>query len=110
MTIQSELTRTAARRFPTPDDVALPRRGAGDHNPSMDAEQAVNWLHEVEGRLYRSNDHPSGIRAWVAVVPTPRSGIGRSKLIIALGSTAAEAAAAAEDQWRAFWSEQGLKN
>jgi hypothetical protein len=41
----------------------------------------------------------------VAVVRTPWTGARRGKLIIALGSTMQEAAAAAEHQWQKLWQD-----
>jgi hypothetical protein len=69
----------------------------------MDSREAIGWLREVDGQLYRNGRHPSGKSAWVAVVRTPRAGAARGKLIIALGSTMEEAASAARTQWRAVW-------
>jgi hypothetical protein len=74
----------------------------------MDTREAIGWLREVDGQLYRNGQHASGKRAWVAVVRTPRAGVARGKLIIALGSTMEEAANAARRQWQVVW--QGLSN
>jgi hypothetical protein len=71
-------------------------------------EEAMAWLREVEGRLYRSGPDASGRSAWVAVVRTPGRTTGaRGKLIIALGETLEAAAASAEEQWRKLWSALG---
>lgn len=71
--------------------------------PEMSRDEAVQWLHEVEGELYRTpRSHAEGT-AWVAVVRTPRSGPEPGKLIIALGETLQEAATAAASQWRSVW-------
>jgi hypothetical protein len=69
----------------------------------MDSREAIGWLREVDGQLYRNGRHPSGRRAWVAVVRTPGAGATRGKLIIALGSTMEEAASAAHRQWQVVW-------
>ena len=69
----------------------------------MTPEEALGWLHQVNGQLYRNNRHSSGIQAWVAVVRTPRDGARNGKLIVALGSSMEEAAAAAEDLWQKVW-------
>jgi hypothetical protein len=66
----------------------------------VDPEQALRWLRDVKGQLYCNRRHPSGRRAWVAVVRTPSEGLRNGRLIIALGSTMEEAAAAAEGQWQ----------
>jgi hypothetical protein len=73
----------------------------------MTPEQALHWLQQVGGELYHSRHPDPGRKAWVAVVRTPPLGLRRGKLIIALGSTLDEAAAAAEQQWRALWQESG---
>ena len=69
----------------------------------MTPEEALSWLRQVRGQLYRNNRHPSGVQAWVAVVRTPRDGARNGKLIIALGSSMEEAAAAAQVQWQEVW-------
>jgi hypothetical protein len=73
----------------------------------MTPDEALGWLRQVRGQLYRNNRHPSGIEAWVAVVRTPRNGRRNGKLIIALGSSMEEAAAAAENQWQEVWHRMG---
>ena len=69
----------------------------------MTPEEALGWLRQVKGQLYRNNRHSSGTQAWVAVVRTPRNGTRNGKLIIALGSSVEEAAATAKGQWREIW-------
>ncbi len=69
----------------------------------MTPEEALGWLRQVNGQLYRNNRHSSKTAAWVAVVRTPRNGMRNGKLIIALGASMEEAAAAAENQWQAIW-------
>jgi hypothetical protein len=69
----------------------------------MTEEEAVSWLRQVNGRLYQNARNHSKGEAWVAVVRTPRSGATSGKMIIALGQSLQEAAAAAEGQWRAIW-------
>lgn len=70
----------------------------------MTQEEAVEWLTEVDGQLYKSSLVANKPESWVAVVHTPRNGTERAKLIIALGGTLQEATAAAESQWRQQWS------
>ena len=60
----------------------------------MTQHEALEWLQAVAGQLYRSNHDPSGPNAWVAVVRTPRVGIRRGKLIVALGGSMEEATTA----------------
>jgi hypothetical protein len=76
----------------------------------MSSEEAILWLRQVEGQLYRNNRHPSGREAWVAVVRTPRTEGRRGKLIIALGGSMEEAAGAAANQWEAVWQSFGPAN
>ena len=71
----------------------------------MTQEQAMSWLQQVGGELYHSRHSEHGNTAWVAVVRTPWRGARRGKLIIALGSTMQEAAAAAELQWQRLWQD-----
>lgn len=73
----------------------------------MKSDEALSWLRDVDGQLYRNPRQASGREAWVAVVRTPRSGLQRGKLIVALGSTMEEAASAAESQWGAIWRKLG---
>ena len=73
----------------------------------MTSRQAIDWLRQVDGHLYRNKRHASGKRAWVAVVRTPRSGARNGKLIVALGASMEEATAAAEDEWQRIWREHG---
>jgi hypothetical protein len=76
----------------------------------MTQEQAMSWLQQVGGELYQSRHPQDGRSAWVAVVRTPRTGARRGKLIIALGGTMQEAAAAAEQQWHELWQALGGNN
>lgn len=76
----------------------------------MGADEAVAWLREVEGRLYRSGPDTTGRTAWVAVVRTPGHAGARGKLIIAVGATLEEAASSAEVEWRRLWSARGPVN
>jgi len=66
----------------------------------MASEDALSWLHRMNGQLYRNNPHPSGKNAWVAVVRAARPGDAAGTLIIALGSTMEEAAQAAAGRWQ----------
>jgi hypothetical protein len=67
-------------------------------------EEAVSWLHSVDGELYRTPPGRHAARAWIAVVRTPHFGTLRGQLILALGDTALDAATAAASQWRAVWN------
>jgi hypothetical protein len=70
-------------------------------------DEAVAWLREVGGRLYRSGPDAAGRSAWVAVVRAPGPVGTPGKLVIAFGDTLAEAATAAEEQWRELWTALG---
>jgi hypothetical protein len=66
----------------------------------MTAKEAVAWLRQVDGEVYRTPPARHGREAWVAVVRTPRSGLHPARTIVALGETLEEAARAAATQWR----------
>jgi hypothetical protein len=67
--------------------------------------EAMNWLLQVDGRLYQTKAESAKPDAWVAVVRFPGSGAKKSKLIVALGGTAEEATTAAEGQWQELWKD-----
>jgi hypothetical protein len=67
----------------------------------MTKDEAVAWLREVDGALYRTAPGRRGRRAWVVVVTAPASGTCLPKRIIALGESLQEATASAVAQWRA---------
>lgn len=69
----------------------------------MTREQAIDWLRQVEGEVYRAALETGELSGWVAVVRVPRGGRLDGKIIIALGDTIEEAAAAAEGQWQVVW-------
>jgi len=71
----------------------------------MTNSEALTWLQEVDGRLYRTKKKSAKPDAWVAVVRVPRTGARAGKLIIALGESAGEATSAAEDTWRTLWND-----
>lgn len=73
----------------------------------MGTEEAIQWLREVEGRLYRSGPDQGGRSAWVAVVATPGPPGRRGKLIVALGDTLEEAATTALEHWQRLWRALG---
>lgn len=73
----------------------------------MAPEDAIVWLREVRGRLYRSGPNAEGRTAWVAVVRVPGRQGARGKLIIALGDSLEEATASAEEQWQRLWGSLG---
>jgi hypothetical protein len=66
----------------------------------MTADEAIAWLRQVDGELYRTRRSVGARAAWVAVVPAPRADLRPSRLIVALGESLEEAAATAARQWR----------
>ena len=73
----------------------------------MTEDEALVWLNQVKGRLYKSNRRDDGAQAWVALVRTPRAGRQNGKLIVALGASMTEATNAAADQWQSQWERFG---
>ncbi len=67
--------------------------------------EALNWLLQVDGRLFQTKAKSSKPDAWVAVVRVPGTGARRGKLIVALGGSAEEATTAAEGQWQELWKD-----
>ena len=76
----------------------------------MSSEEALTWLRQVDGQLYRNNRHPSGREAWVAVVRAPERPGRRGKLIISIGGSVEGAAQGAASQWAALWKTFGPEN
>ncbi len=81
----------------------------------MTEKEAIAWLRQVQGELYRAPRKSGKEDAWVAVVrsPGPRVegclggfGVARGRIIIAIGETLLEAAEAAEGQWSRIWRDQ----
>ena len=75
--------------------------------PSMTAEEAVSWLRQVDGDLYRTPPGRRGREAWVAVVRTPGGGSLAEKTIVALGDTPQEATSVAATRWRERFRDLG---
>lgn len=67
--------------------------------------EALNWLLQVDGRLFQTKAKTSKADAWVAVVRVPGAGARKGKLIVALGGSAEEATTAAEGQWQILWKD-----
>ena len=65
----------------------------------MTADEAIAWLRQVDGELYRTPRGAGERAAWVAVVRAPRAARA-SRLIVALGESLEEATATAARQWR----------
>ena len=67
--------------------------------------EALNWLLQVDGRLFQTKADSARANAWVAVVRVPGAGARMGKLIVALGGSAEEATTAAEEQWQKLWKD-----
>ncbi len=67
--------------------------------------EALNWLLQVDGRLFQTKAKSAKPDAWVAVVRVPGTGARMGKLIVALGGSAEEATTAAEGQWQILWKD-----
>jgi hypothetical protein len=67
--------------------------------------EGMDWLLEVDGRLYRTKTKSEKPDSWVAVVRVPGAGNRSGKLIIAMGGSAIEATSAAEEQWQTLWKD-----
>jgi hypothetical protein len=66
----------------------------------MTEAEAMTWLRQVDGELYRTPPGRHRSEAWVAVVRAPETGARKPKTIVALGGTFQEATSAAASQWR----------
>ncbi len=67
--------------------------------------EALNWLLQVDGRLFQTKAKSAKPDAWVAVVRVPGTGASTGKLTVALGGSAEEATTAAEGQWQILWKD-----
>ena len=83
-------------RDPAEDAARTPRR------QGLSAAEALEWLREVGGELFRTPQQRSGREAWVAVVRVPAPLAKRRPMIVGLGATLEEAANAAAAQWHAL--------
>lgn len=83
------------------------KRVSDDRPAPMTPVEAVTWLRQVDGELYRTPPRRRGRAAWVAVVRAPGVGSRAGRTIIALGETLEEAATTAASQWREALLEQG---
>ncbi len=69
---------------------------------SWNDEEALRWMKSAGGRLHRRPGLP-GQWAVVLEAPSPRGGAGR--LVLAFGSSVAEAVSAARVGWDSIWRE-----
>jgi hypothetical protein len=54
----------------------------------MKNSEAMTWLQDMKGRLYRTKKRSEKPEAWVAIVRVPGNGARVGKMIIALGESA----------------------
>ena len=69
----------------------------------MTHQEAVAWLRQVDGTVYRQQRECAPETAWVAVVRTPPSNGRVGKIILAFGDSLEGATIAAEEQWQDIW-------
>jgi hypothetical protein len=69
----------------------------------MTRDEALDWIQQVDGRLYQNPKKADEKDEWVAVIRTPQSGPVRNKVIVAVGSSLQQATAAAEKEWSELW-------
>lgn len=70
----------------------------------MNRNEAIDWLKQVQGTVYRNPREHEVEHAWVAMVRTPPAAGRSGKIILAFGDTLEGAAHAAEAQWQQIWS------
>jgi hypothetical protein len=76
--------------------------------PGLSTAEAIAWLREVDGELFRTPANPTGREAWVAVVRVPAPMAQRRPMIVGLGKTFEEAASVAAAQWRTLLLQETL--
>jgi hypothetical protein len=73
----------------------------------MTREEALDWIPQVDGTLYQNPGRAAQSDEWVAVIRTPQSVPGRSRVIVTAGKTLEQATGAAERRWNDLWGELG---
>lgn len=73
----------------------------------MTFDEALDWIQQVDGKLYQNPEKTDRDDAWVAVVHTPRTGHQRGRVIVAAGRTLQQATASAARQWDQLFDELG---
>ncbi|MFQ5416598.1 MAG: hypothetical protein ACE5FL_06040 [Myxococcota bacterium] len=69
----------------------------------MTRDEALDWIQQVDGRLYQNPRKANEHDEWVAVVRTPRAGRRSGTVIVASGNSLQQATTAAERQWSELW-------
>ena len=73
----------------------------------MTRDEALDWIQQVDGKLYQNPRKANDIDEWIAVVRTPTQGPWGRKVIIASGPTLQQATSAAEQRWNELWEKLG---
>jgi hypothetical protein len=71
----------------------------------MTFDEALDWIQQVDGKLYQNPHKADHDDEWVAVVRTPGTGRRRGKVIVAAGRTLQQATNSAALQWQQIWQE-----
>ena len=73
----------------------------------MTFDEALDWIQQVDGKLYQNPEKADHDDEWVAVVRTPGTGNRRGKVIVAACRTLQQATTSAARQWNELWLELG---
>ena len=71
----------------------------------MTREEALDWIQQVDGRLYQNPKKINEHDEWVAVIRTPPAIRKRGKVIIGIGCTLQQATTIAEQEWNDLFDE-----
>ncbi|MBW2289251.1 MAG: hypothetical protein JRG80_18850 [Deltaproteobacteria bacterium] len=71
----------------------------------MTREEALDWIQQVDGRLYQNPKKTNEHDEWVAVIQTPPAIRRRGKVIIGIGNTLQQATTIAEQEWNDLFDE-----
>lgn len=73
----------------------------------MSLDEALDWIHQVDGVLYQHPNRVDCEDAWIAVIKRPGTIRGPARVIVASGRTLPLAATAAEKEWSELWTGTG---
>lgn len=76
----------------------------------MTFDEALEWIQQVDGRLYQNPHKADEPDAWVAVIRTPQSLQAPARVIVAAGPTLQQATSSAECEWNRLWEELGPRH
>jgi hypothetical protein len=71
----------------------------------MTHDEALDWIQQVDGRLYQNPKKANEHDEWVAVVRTPPALRKRGKVIVGIGCSLQQATSIAEQEWNARFAE-----